>query len=231
MQYYKIPEDKLRIIPHGVVNDKPKISKAKLESWNSLLQDKKIVLYFGVLSPRKGLEFLIRSYNDVYRKYPESVLVIAGFEPDYYRTYSRSLKTLTESLGLSGKVFFTGFVHDEDVHALFSLAEIIVLPYVYSVSASGPLSITIQYTKPLVATKTSFFTDVLTNEVDAILVSPRDSGQLAEAINRLLGNSLLKEALSENLTFKAQSFSWQKIAKDTLSIYFDLLRGSSNATS
>jgi glycosyltransferase involved in cell wall biosynthesis len=226
-RYYKLPENKLRIIPHGVINAVPIINRTKLDSWSSRFHNKKIILYFGVLSPRKGLEYLIRSFQEITLNFPESVLIIAGYEPDYYHNYKKSLEELTKSLGLEHKVFFTGFIKDEDIHVLFSMAEIIVLPYVYSVSASGPLSIAIQHRKPIVATKTAFFSEILLNECDAILVPPRDVRALTKAIAKLLGDSSTREILSKNLAIKAHYYSWQRIAENTLNEYFDLVAGTS----
>jgi len=216
------------VIPHGVIDAAPMINHVKLNSWSSCFHDKKIILYFGVLSPRKGLEYLIRSFQEIASNFPESVLIIAGYEPYYYQNYKKSLEELIKSLGLEHKVFFTGFIEDEDVHILFSMAEIIVLPYIYSVSASGPLSIAIQHRKPIVATKTAFFSEILLNRCDAILIPPRDARALTKAIAKLLEDSSTREILSKNLAIKAHRYSWQRIAENTLKEYFDLVVSASN---
>jgi glycosyltransferase involved in cell wall biosynthesis len=127
-------------------------------------------------------------------------------------------------MNLDHKVLFTGFIEDEDAHTLFSMAEIIVLPYTYSVSASGPLSIAIQHRKPIVATKTDFFNDFLTDGYDALLVSPMDYDGLAQAIEKLLTDNSLKERFSQNIDSEIQKSSWKQVAETTLKTYFQVIK-------
>jgi glycosyltransferase involved in cell wall biosynthesis len=152
-------------------------------------------------------------------------LVIAGFEPDYYKSYQKKLEALTLEMGLGHKIIFTGFIAEDIAHTLFSMAEVVVLPYAYSLSASGPLSIAIQHRKPIVATKTTFFKETLKEDYNALLVPPMDSESLAVAIEKLLSDASLRERLSKNINFEAEICSWDKVGKATLEAYTSICEG------
>ncbi len=213
---YKISECKVSVIPHGV-SSMDEVCKNTLARSN--LIDKKFILYFGVISPRKGLEYLIEAYKQVETVCPDCVLMIAGAEPSYYKGYTDSLKSLVAK---TDKIIFTGFVPDEELYTLFSKAEIVVLPYPISVSASGPLSLAIQFRKPIIATKTEFFNDVLSDGYDAVLAEPANSYDLAHKIIQIIKDKNLSSRLSKNIKFKADEYSYEKIANLTLDLYTNL---------
>jgi glycosyltransferase involved in cell wall biosynthesis len=223
VKYYGIPATKINVVPHGVSTETLPTSASKSNESALPFRHKRVILCFGVLSPRKGLEYLIEAYAKVVRQCPKCVLVVAGDEPVYYKGYKRGLQALVKALGIERGVAFTGYVGDEVVRDLFSLAEIVVLPYVFSVSASGPLSTAMQHHKPIVATRTVYFNSILEDGKDALLVTPKSSEELAEAIRRLLTDSSLRTRLIENIGIKADQYSWRRIARTTIGIYEKLL--------
>jgi glycosyltransferase involved in cell wall biosynthesis len=222
VEYYGIPEAKISVVPHGVSTEVPP-SNVKSDKLVLSLRHKRVILCFGVLSPRKGLEYLIKAYEKVMREYPRCELVVAGFEPEYFKGYKEKLQDLVKSLGVERGVIFTGYLNNKVLHELFSLAEVVVLPYVFSASASGPLSTAMQHRKLIVATRTVYFASVLEDGRDALLVPPENSEELAEAITRLLNDSSLRGRLAENIGIKADRLSWRRVARTTMKIYERLL--------
>jgi glycosyltransferase involved in cell wall biosynthesis len=230
VEHYGIQEDKISVIQHGVSSDKKLTGNEESDKLASRLHDRRIVLFFGVLSPRKGLEFLLEAFAKVVRQCQECLLVIAGEEPVYCRGYKKRLQSLAGSLGLEGQVLFTGFISNEAVHCLFELSEVVVFPYTFSASASGPLSTALQYHKPIIATKTRYFLHVLEDGEDSLLVSPQNSDELAEAMMRLLEDGSLRTKLSRNAEKKAKKYSWRNVAQMTVDTYEKLLDSKPNTT-
>jgi len=189
-----------------------------------ITENKRVILYFGVLSPRKGLEYLLEAYAKIAYKYPDCVLIISGFEPAYYKGYTRTLKRLVEKLKIEERVICTGFVSYEEVHELLTIAKLVILPYLYSTSASGPLSLAIQYHKPTIVTNTEFFREALKNGEEAILVSPKNPEMLSLAITTLMEDEDLAAKFTKNLRVKAENWSWEKVARMTLKLYYDVAR-------
>lgn len=199
LEEYGINPKKVVVIRHGVDNPRPRI-----------------ILNFGVLTPRKGLETLISAFAKL--NVPRAKLVIAGREMPYYQGYLKKLKSLVTKHKVEDKVAFTGFLSDEEVHSFFDVAEIVVLPYRVCVSASGPLVTAIQHCKPTIVTETEFFMEELGVD-EAMFVPVDDVEQLKDAMETLLKNKGLQQRLSEALKGKAESRSWQKVAEKTLEAY------------
>lgn len=223
VEEYGINENKVAVIPHGISLMDNKCLDLKTHSYS--IPDTKIILYFGYISPRKGLEDLIMAFKQVQKIYPNYALVIAGTEAQYYKGYTDFLKSLVEK---NDQIIFTGFVDDNELYALISKAKLVVLPYAISISASGPLALAIQFRKPIVATKTEFFDEVLSDGYDALLAQPGNSSDLANKIIQIINDRNLHLRLSQNIKFKADQYSWKKIAKLTMDLYADVAnyRGS-----
>jgi glycosyltransferase involved in cell wall biosynthesis len=221
--HYGIRQGKIIVIPHGVLDNKKLICNLKSDELALRILGRRIVLFFGVISPRKGLEFLLEAFARVMRQYQECLLVIAGEESASCKGYKKKLESLASSLGLGEQVLYTGFISNEDAHCLFGLSEIVVFPYIFSVSASGPLSTALQFHKPIIATKTEYFSHVLEDGNDSLLVAPQNSDELADAIFSLLKDESLKTKLSKNAEENAKKHSWSSVGQMTAGTYEELL--------
>jgi glycosyltransferase involved in cell wall biosynthesis len=208
------------VIPHGITEERKEIY---ISPNNGIRANNRntYILFFGVLSPRKGLENLLQAFAEVLKDKDKNniTLVIAGDEPPHYRGYKRKLINMTYNLGIKNNVIFTGYVSDDQIDVLFRQAEIVVLSYPYSISASGPLSLAIQYRKPIIATATEFFTEELRNGKAALLVPRGKPECLAKAIKQLIADENLRKRLIENTTLIIKERSWKKVAQKTLKLY------------
>jgi glycosyltransferase involved in cell wall biosynthesis len=209
------------VIPHGVHADLLHNVRVTLNEGGSACE--KIVLFFGVLSPRKGLETLLQAFSIVINALPNVRLVIAGDEPAYYRGYKRKLEDVARRLGISGKVSFLGRISDEEVEDLFHQADLVVLPYLFSVSASGPLSLAMAYGKPVIVSRTEFFEEILGNQCTLLFFPPGDYKTLAQRITEVLLIKDSTEQISRKVKERAMKFSWKRIAILTLGLYRMLL--------
>jgi len=133
IQDYGICSEKIHVVRHGILNDFNK----KFEKTEKDI----IILYFGVISPRKGIETLIESFKIFSEKIPNSKLVIIGKEPKYYHGYLKELKNDTKNQNSKENVIFPGFQEDEQLSEWLSNTDILVLPYTNSTAASGVFSV------------------------------------------------------------------------------------------
>lgn len=208
-------------IPHGVNINFLNNARVDLNGKNDTHD--KTILFFGVLSPRKGLETLLQAFSIVANALPNARLVIAGDEPAYYKGYKKRLSNMTKKLGISGKVSFLGRVSDEEMEHLFYQADLVVLPYLFSVSASGPLSLAMAYGKPVIVSRTEFFEEILGNQYTLIFFPPRDHNALAQRIIEVLSTREYADQISRKIREKAIELSWERIAILTLELYKKLL--------
>lgn len=77
----------------------------------------KIILYVGRISPHKGVHLLIRAFNRLHEKMPNTMLIIAGKHT--FDTYSKQLKSLAGS-----SVIFAGYVPDEELPKYYAASDL-----------------------------------------------------------------------------------------------------------
>lgn len=219
VSHYKFEFSKIYVIPHGVDDRIQKVNQTQLEFWREKTEGKKIILCFGSITPRRGIEYLIEAFKVVVEKHRDYVLVIAGLSNPYYQDYAHSIKLLIERLGITKNVLMTGFINLESIHALHELADIVILSYTFSTAASGSLSFAIQHSKPVIASNIGTLREELRDTVDALLVPPKDTQSLVHAIESLIRNAVLRATLSMNLGSKIKERSWKMVADMTLEVY------------
>jgi glycosyltransferase involved in cell wall biosynthesis len=218
---YGVKPSKVFVIPHGIEAN-GQFSKLFPQS----KAEPRPILYFGVISPRKGLETLLSAFAQVSRKRSDCQLWLAGSSPPYYRGYKSQLQQLGRELDLDGKARFLGPVSGDFAHVLFNEASFVVLPYYYSLSASGALSWALAHGRPVIASETDYFKEELSQTRFGLLVPPNDPARLAEAMETLLAQQELRETLSSNARLMGFARSWEVIAGLTLDFYENLANGN-----
>jgi glycosyltransferase involved in cell wall biosynthesis len=179
------------------------------------------ILSLGVLEPRKNLILLLDAYaalkagGDLSHK-----LVIAGGKGWLYEGLFRRV----QELSLEREVVFPGFVADEDLPALYNLAEVFVFPSLYEGFGLPPLEAMACGT-PVVTSDSSSLPEVVGEA--GLMVSSGDGEALAQAMRRALDDSALRVDLAKKGLHQARKFTWQTATQRLLTIY-ERLVGSSN---
>jgi glycosyltransferase involved in cell wall biosynthesis len=207
-------------IPIGVEDVPIQIVSGK---WTELLAGKKVILFFGYLGERKGVEYLINAFRDISIRYADWMLVVAGGVLSYSGPYVGRLTKLIAELGLEDRTVFlttTPFPPDE-LHELFHLAEFVVLPYTMSISGSLVLSFAMQHGKPVVASDLGVLSEELGNGQVGLLCKPADSTDLFRAMDSLIADPHSRQKLVLNMKQKAASRSWPTVAQKTYELYLN----------
>ncbi len=161
------------------------------------------VLFFGNVWWSKGLDILLKSM--LASNLRDVKLVIAG-----------DGKMPGEWLDLieKGMVRFdidlrNRHIGESEMHQLFSECTLVVLPY-RSASTSSVLSTAFAYGKPVVASKTEYFLEVVKDGVTGFLA---DEAQFADRINRLIEDQALRLQMKRNIERYMNTRSWHRIAE------------------
>ncbi|HJX39283.1 MAG TPA: glycosyltransferase family 1 protein [Anaerolineae bacterium] len=171
------------------------------------------LLSVGTLEPRKNFIALLEAYAalrgvDGF----EHRLVIAGGKGWRYEGIFRRV----EELSLEGDVSFLKYVPEQDLPALYCLADALVFPSVYEGFGLPPLEAMACGT-PVVASDSSSLPEVIGDA--GLMVPADDRDALAGAIRRLLEDGKLRGELVKKGLSRAGKFSWQKTGQDLLAIY------------
>ncbi len=171
------------------------------------------ILYVGTIEPRKNLGRLLHAYTQLRsRSGVKHRLVIAGGLGWLYQDVLREIEELTAD----HEVAFLGRVPDEDLPALYSLADIFAFPSLYEGFGLPPLE-AMACGRPVVCSNTSSLPEVVGDA--GVLVSPYDVDGLADALHQLIEDPDRRALLGERGLARAREFSWNASAQRLLEIY------------
>lgn len=214
MRVLNIPAEKIRVIPlaagahYRPIKDKAEI--ARVRARYKIAPD--YLLHVGTLSPRKNLEFLVRVFRTLAPQYPSLQLVLTGKKGWYYQ----GLFHLVRKEGLTKRVIFTQYVDEADKPALYSGARIFAFPSLYEGFGLPPLEAMACGTS-VVASNTSSVPEVVGDA--GILLSPHSEKEWITTLSHLLNNGREREVLRARGLKRAQLFSWEKTAQQTIEVY------------
>jgi glycosyltransferase involved in cell wall biosynthesis len=148
--------------------------------------DKKHILFFGRLSPYKGVDDLLQAMPEVFREFPEEQLIIAGKRYPGFDINENFLSTYKNNITLIDK-----HIPNDELATLIKQAKFIVCPY-KDATQSGVLMTAFGLNTPVIATNVGSFPEFIKDNVNGLLVPPNDPQQLAEGIRFALRNEHYK---------------------------------------
>ena len=192
---------KLVIIPHGDYNFYEKYRRPEIIP-------RRMILFWGRIRRYKGVETLI----DCARFLPDDVdIVIAGEGANIYKS-----KTVNDRrVRLIDK-----FLSEEEIAELCQLCSVVVTPYV-DASQSGIVPVAYAFSKPVVATDVGALPEQVEDGVTGLLVPPNEPESLAEAINNIINDPDMADAMGAAGYIKSHTdMSWDSIA-DTVCLAYE----------
>ena len=179
-------------------------------------KEKDYILFVGSINPHKGIEYLCEAMTQVVRKHPAAKLIIAG-RGTFYFDVAPYIQ--------SGHIqVINRFITDEELAGLIRQAAMVVCPYI-DATQSGVIMSAFSLQKPVIATKTGAIPEMITDHVHGLLVPPRDSSSLADAINTLLESPAMAEQMKKNIVseYTKGKRSWKYIAHEYSLIYQEII--------
>ncbi len=165
---------------------------------------------------QKGFEFLVRCIQHVVEASGEIKVIMVGEGP-----LKKDLEHLCRQLKVEDKIIFAGF--RSDIKEILSAVDIVVIP---SLLEGFPM-LTLEamaMEKPIVATRIDGITEQMTDDLEGILVPPRDPVTLAAAINRLIENKEFAHSLGLAARKRVEKeFAVKKMIDETENVYHSLL--------
>lgn len=177
------------------------------------------ILWVSTIEPRKNLPRLFEAYARLKRDLGITHrLVIAGGLGWMYESVFQAV----EELALGDSVIFLGRVPDEDLPALYNLADVFAYPSLYE-GFGLPVLEAMACGAPVVTSNTSSLPESVGDA--GLMARPTDVDGIAEAIAQVLTNPTLRDDLSRRGIERARLFTWEASAEKVLSIYRRLVDG------
>jgi len=203
---YFNPKKEIHIIPLPYEKFKfRKVSREKL----GMKKDRFYLISIGRLVERKGFKYLIQAMKSL----PEEIeLNLIGDGP-----LEEDLKGLTKKLKVNSRVHFLGFVFEEKKFQYLDNSDLYILSSLHE-GFGIVLQEAMQVGLPIVATNNGGQVDILEDEINALLVKPKSSGLLHQAILKIFNDKRLRKKLAKDNQRKVNEFELEKIAGDYISL-------------
>jgi glycosyltransferase involved in cell wall biosynthesis len=210
-----IARDQIDLIPHGI----PHVpvdpgSKARLG-----VDGKTVILTFGLLSPDKGIEYVVGALPRILAAHPEVVYIVLGATHPHVierngESYRIMLEARAQQLGVSGNmIFHNRFVSQDELTEFLSAADIYITPYLQPEQiTSGTLAYAVGAGKAVISTPYIYARELL-SEGRGVLVPWRDADAIATEVNALLEDDERRSAMCARAEAHGVAMSWPAVAR------------------
>ncbi len=170
------------------------------------------VLLFGSIDRYKGVEYLLAAEPLIRKELPGVRFKMAG--RCMHRAHYERLVAGKDAVECR-----FGEQTDAQVTELFRWADVLVLPYIEA-SQSAVIQVGLAFGLPMVVTNVGGLPDVIQDEVNGLVVPPRDVPAFARAVVRLLTDvELRRKVVSNVVACRETQYAWGEIAKQYADIY------------
>jgi glycosyltransferase involved in cell wall biosynthesis len=218
---YGVPAGKIDLIPHGI----PSVPSASASKDRLGVEGKAVLLTFGLLSPDKGIEYVIDALPAILARFPHVVYVVLGATHPHIResqgeAYRVMLETRALRLGVDASVIFHNrFVSHDELTDFLAAADVYVTPSLQpEQTTSGTLAYAVGSGTAVISTPYVYARELLADG-RGILVPWRDAGAIAQAVNRLLADDAARLALGRRAAAHGRHMAWPAVARGYLASF------------
>lgn len=220
---YQVPTEKVVHIPHGI----PDLPFADPVDYKEPLgvEGRIVLLTFGLLSPGKGIEYVIQGLPRIVKIHPQVVYIILGATHPHVRreqgeTYRLRLQTMARELGVEEHVIFHNrFVDLDELLRYLGMADVYVTPYLGEAQiVSGTLAYALGAGKAVVSTPYWYAEEMLA-EGRGRLVGFRDADAIARNILDLLGHPEEMKAMRTRAYNYCRRMVWRETGRSYLKLF------------
>ncbi|HOW58886.1 MAG TPA: glycosyltransferase family 1 protein [Candidatus Omnitrophota bacterium] len=228
MQHLKIPEKTIRVVyPSGHEGFTSDIPAGKIQAVKKNLRVKdRYFLFVGTLEPRKNIGRVLEAFRIFSKTHPDFQLVLAGSTQFGHGQY---IEFLEKKYAFNSEAILTpGFLSREDLNVLYAGAEALIFPSLYEGFGIPILEAMASGCPVLTSNITS--TPEVAGEA-GMLVNPYNTEAIMHGMEKLAGDQALRVEFKQKGFEQIKKFSWQKTARETISVYKEFLKyGGRNFT-
>jgi 1,2-diacylglycerol 3-alpha-glucosyltransferase len=218
---YLVDSSKIHVVYNGVDIEKfnPSLNGSIIRDRFKLKEREPLILFVGRLAPYKGLQFLLEAFHYVLKQAPKTKLMIVGASR---YDFPRIEKFLNEKIKQA--LIFVGYVPESELPLYYAACNVFCFPSLWE-GFGLPLAEAQACGKPVVAFNHCAMPEIIKNKETGILVPPKNSEKLGEALIWLLKNENERIRMGKNGRKHIEKFfTWDKAAKKTLLIYESIIK-------
>jgi hypothetical protein len=205
------------VIPHGIPDVPfvdPNFHKDRFG-----VEGRLVLLTFGLLSPNKGIEYVLEALPAIRARRPDVIYIVLGATHPHVKqhdgeSYRVQLERLARERGVEGNVlFYDRYVSLEELVEFIGAADIYITPYLNPAQiASGTLAYTVGAGKAVISTP-YWYAEELLAEGRGLLVPFADAGAIAERVAEVLDNEAERHAMRKRAYLLGREMTWPVVAR------------------
>jgi glycosyltransferase involved in cell wall biosynthesis len=214
---YHAPAAKIDLIAHGI----PDVGFVDPTYFKDQfgVEGKVVLLTFGLLSPNKGIEYVLNALPEILAEFPEVVYIVLGAtHPNELREHGEAYRVSLEMLAEKNKVeknviFYNDFVELENLKEFIGAADLYITPYLNEAQiTSGTLAYTFGAGKAVVSTPYWHAAELLAED-RGVLVPFADAPAIAREVIGLLRDDTRRHAMRKNAYRIGREMIWSNVAQ------------------
>ena len=214
---YQAPPAKIDLIPHGI----PDVGFVDPTDFKDQfgVEGRVVLLTFGLLSPNKGIEYVLNALPHILAEFPDVVYIVLGAtHPNELREHGEAYRLSLEILAKKNKleknvIFYNRFVELETLKEFIGAADFYITPYLNEAQiTSGPLAYTFGAGKVVISTPYWHAAELLTEDC-GVLVPFGDAPAIAREVIDLLRDDTRRHAIRKNAYKLGREMVWSNVAR------------------
>ncbi len=230
VQLFGVQQEKITVIPFGTYSMVPQttLTSAEAKQRLGLRTTDRAILFFGRITPYKGIDLLAEAFERVARNNSNYRLVIAGeVMKDAEQQWRRVQQAIAQSPVRGQVLEHVRFIADNEIELYLKGADVLVLPYT-EIFQSGVLFMSWSFGLPVIATDVGSFRRDIDSGVTGYVCRSGDPADLAEAIETYFASDLYENLDANRVSIKEvvqASHSWEISARKTADVYERVMAG------
>lgn len=216
-EIYQAPPAKIDLIPHGI----PDVGFVDPTYFKDQLgvEGRVVLLTFGLLSPNKGIEYVLNALPHILAEFPDVVYIVLGAtHPNELREHGEAYRLSLEILATKNKleknvIFYNRFVDLENLKEFIGAADLYITPYLNEAQiTSGTLAYMFGAGKAVVSTPYWYAAELLAED-HGVLVPFGDATAIAREVIGLLRDDTRRHAMRKNAYRLGREMVWSNVAQ------------------
>ena len=214
---YGAPSAKIDLIAHGIP-DVGFIDPAYFKDQFGV-EGKVVLLTFGLLSPNKGIEYVLDALPEILVEFPEVVYIVLGAtHPNELREHGEAYRVSLEILATKNKIeknviFYNDFVDLENLKEFIGAADLYITPYLNEAQiTSGTLAYTFGSGKAVISTPYWHAAELLAED-RGVLVPFANAQAMAREVIGLLRDDTRRHTMRKNAYKLGREMVWSNVAQ------------------
>src|SRR5579884_3850133 len=225
LENYRVPPERVHVIPHGVpVFTRKETIRRRTKSLLGF-SGRRLLSTFGLIGPSKAIEYVIQALPHIVEAHPDVLYLVLGETHPVLRSrdgeaYRNSLIELTRSLNLTDHVKFNNrFLSNAELVRYLAATDVYIMPYlVKDQIVSGTLAYAVGCGKAVVATPFTYAVEMLA-EGRGVIVPFRDSEAIGRVVTELLGERRKLLQIEERAYRFSRNMTWPNVARAYLELF------------